>query len=152
MKKLFWIRIIIVFVAIAAVCFWVSSDAFAYVDIQSIIAVIILSFVIARATASYKEIGSYIKQASETTNFDKKIAKKGVIFFEMFQNLLIALGVLETFVGVIAMMYHLDKTTSDVGRGWATVLAAIFYSVIIIVLITIPFKSALKKRIAENEK
>lgn len=150
MKKLFWLRIIIVFGAIIGSAFLTTFNMWKYCDHLSVVVTLGFALIVIRMTASPKEFISYFKQTSEKSPFDEAIAEKGIVFFETLQNLLIAFAVLATFIGIIAILQDL-KNLEIVGKSTGTALLAALYSSTFIVLITIPFKSALKKRIAENE-
>jgi len=72
----------------------------------------------------------------------------GAALFSMLGRSLLLTGFITTMIGLIAMLGEL-RDKSELGRTVAIALITLFYSLILIFLISAPFRFAHEKRLAE---
>ncbi len=75
----------------------------------------------------------------------------GAALFSMLGRSLLLTGFITTMIGLIAMLGEL-REKSELGRTVAIALITLFYSLILMLLVSVPFKFAHEKRLAEMSK
>lgn len=119
-----------------------------YLNIPSFIMVAGITFVLLLMNFSVREMGRSFAVGFRKKDADLEDLKKGFIFFQTMQFYLLLAGFLGTMVGAIAMLVHL-KDSDRVTSGAALALITILYGVVFLMLVAIPFKTGIKKRIVE---
>jgi hypothetical protein len=121
-----------------------------YIDFASLGVSLGIPFVLLLTQFSLKEMAAAFRNAGENAPYDEAEIRKGIAFFETFKNLLVTAGCFGTIVAVIAILRNV-KDLEMVGKSLAVGLICIFYSVILIFSIAVPFTGALKKRLAAGK-
>ncbi len=100
-----------------------------------------------------KEFINAFKAAMEKNNADERELKNALLFFSTAQTLVVASAVVGVFLGIIMILGAIWKGYADSAKvisGWMAVdIISILYAAIIMIVITIPFKSALHKKLNE---
>lgn len=121
-----------------------------YADVASLIVVLFPVFFILLTLYTPKEMGHAFRAAMEDTPFERAEAEKALVFFETAQKIFIVDALIGTVLGGIAMLRDL-KDLTNIGLSVSILLCCILYSLLFIVLLTIPFRAALQKKIKTNK-
>lgn len=119
-----------------------------YLNIPSFIMVAGTTFVLLLMNFSVREMGRCFAAGFRKEDANLEDLKKGFIFFQTMQVYLLLSGFLGTMVGAIAMLVHL-KDSSRVTFGAALSLTTLVYGFVFLMLVALPFKTGIKKRIVE---
>ncbi len=152
MKKSY-VSVVLIFGGFLFLTFWVGvglDTIGVYLDIPSAILILFFAFVPLLATYSFGEIRNCFVIGFRKSGVDKVDIKNAILFFSSLQKYLILSGLLGTFVGVIALLSFLGSP-GEVGKGMAVALLISFYAVILSIVIAVPFKTGLQKRLNELE-
>lgn len=152
MKKVFWIPLLVVIIFITVAGILASgNDLLIYSDAISLAISILPVFFIMLTCYTPKEMGHAFKQAMEETKFDRTEVEKSLVFFEAAQKIFIVMSLIGFIVGIISMRDHFTEA-GKIGYAVSISILTALYSLIFIALITLPFVTALKKKIAEHSK
>jgi len=77
--------------------------------------------------------------------------KNAILFFETAQKLMYASGVIGLVCGIVLMMDAYPMKTEFFARGFGTTILSIMYPALMASLVTLPFRSALQKKLNEME-
>jgi len=146
MKKIYFLSLVLVIGVLFGALIITGTSILAYVDIASLIFVLVPAFLLLLASYGPKEMGRAFKSAfSGKTGAE---VEKSIAFFTAMQRLFLLSGVLGTLIGVIAILSNLTDM-SLVGRGFSVAILTIIYAIALTILVPVPFLLALKKRRAE---
>ncbi len=148
MRKMYVVGAVLFIAMIVGAIITSGGRMVAYLNIPSFIMVAAPTFVLLLMNFSVREMGRSFAAGfkKEAANLDD--LKKGFIFFQSMQFYLILSGILGTLVGAIAMLSSL-RDSSRIGWGAALALITMLYGIIFFMLVALPFKTGIKKRIIE---
>lgn len=115
-----------------------------YFSVASLLIVVLLPAVLLRATHSFAEIGAAFRAPRTGGENDLRVA---IAFFGALGRYLLWSGFLATMIGVIALLSNLGDT-SRIGYGAAIALLTVFYSIVLNLLVALPFRYAAEKKLA----
>lgn len=146
MKSYFWLPIAVFFALFATAIYAGGSSAYWYVDSISLIIILGFTFIMLCTHYSPVEMGRAFRAGMEKTkDSTEKELHDALNFFKTMQALFILNGFLGTLYGWISILTSLgDK--QQMGRGFAASILTILYAVLFIIMISLPFQSAIKKK------
>jgi len=144
--KRFYPLSVIVFLGIVVVGIVLAGAVLGvFVSLASLIIVVGLPAALVFATHSPGEIGRAFAAPYRSDNAPE--LKASVVFFAGLQRYLLWSGFLATMIGAITLLAALGDAT-QIGRGAALALLTVFYSIILNLLLALPFRHAAEKRLA----
>ena len=148
MKKIY-ILMFLLFMGLWALAILFSGVRVAfYFNMPCIIIVVGGACILSLCTYSPAEIIRSFSIAFAGEKGDRISLKNGILFFKALQSYFILSGIIGFFIGTIAIMSAVEDK-SIVGRGFAIALLTILYSLVLMAVVTIPFKIGLQKRLNE---
>ncbi|TFG60121.1 MAG: hypothetical protein E4H36_12605 [Spirochaetales bacterium] len=121
-----------------------------YIDWASALVILFTTAALLVCSFRLREIGSYFAAAFRGRGADTSTLKKGIGFFLAMQRYLIISAVLATMIGIIALLSVLGDPTY-VSKGLALALLSILYAVTLILVVALPFRTSLERKLAEAE-
>jgi len=148
MKKTYIFIILIAMVILVLAIYIGSGSIPLFLSAPSIMLTLILSLLLTLSTFSPSEIVDFFMIAfrKNTTNIPK--IRNGIHFFKTFQSYLILSALFSFIMGIILILANLDDP-EKIGPGIAVALLTIFYSLVLMLLITTPFKAGLRRMLNE---
>lgn len=150
MKKSFFIVFLIALGLIALTFYLGSGSIYAFLNIPSIMISVFISLLLCLGTFSPSEIVGYISIALRNDKSDAKKIKNGIHFFCLFQSYLIISAAFGFITGLVMIGFHLTDPDA-LAPGLGVAMLVILYSLTVILLITTPFKSGLRRMLEEME-
>lgn len=150
MKKTYFVSLILFFALFAGGVITSGSELAYFFDPLSLGMVLVIPALFALATNSLDEIQSYFSAAFQEKP-DSGVVKKGIVFFKNLLKYFIFTGFITFMIGVITILAYLGEL-QHVGSGAALSLISLLYSLCFILILALPFKSALEKKAAALEK
>jgi flagellar motor component MotA len=147
--KRFYVGTVIIIVAIWIMAIITSGGRLShYTSIPAFVLVVVVALGASLSNYNLREIGTFFAVGFRKDGGDRKTLEKGIAFFHALQIYLLIGGFLGTIVGVIAMLSNLEDT-SILGWGMALALLTVLYALLLILIIALPFKNGLKRRLIE---
>lgn len=150
MKKMYVLSVILFFGFIVGAIYTAGATVSYFLSIPSLIMVIGLSFSLLLGTYTPGQMGSYFKLAFTGKNDGTTSLESGYHFFQAVQQYVLLSGFVGTMVGAITILALVDDKTK-VGYGAALTLMTLFYALLIILLIALPFKNGCRRLLLEQE-
>ncbi len=148
MKKLFFVPlalgISLLFCAILIGGFPLSL----YMDFVSLGINILIPACLLLINFSIKEMWSFLVVSMEKRDSDVETLKKALVFFKTVEKYQVLVGLVGTIYGLIGMLSDFGNLNS-MGKGLATSLITVFYSIFIIVFFITPIKCAIEKKLID---
>lgn len=123
------------------------------IDPPSALLVFIPALFLLLAVFGPGEIIGAFKSSMAHINAGPAELKKALVIFKTMQKLALYSGGLATMLGFILMLHagsRVELTVKDYALGGATASLGIFYAVAFVLLVCVPFRGAVKKKLAES--
>lgn len=156
MKKSYLIFAVLALLVVLAAMLLGGESIFIFLDIPSLLMVCLISIFLLLTNYSPSEIVLAFTIGFKKEGINQKELKKSINLFDSLGRYLIISAVLGVITGFIAMAVFYSRDTKNLGSGdWAggsaLAILTIFYSLIIYMLIAVPFKNGLKNKLIEIE-
>ena len=147
MKKTYVLSLIL-FLAIMGLAMILTGCVACFFDIGSLVMVLISAIIMILANYSIADIGKYFALGYRKEAVMPSELKDGILFFKSFQKYLAIAGGIGFFMGLIAMLATLDDP-EKIGRGLALALITVLYAMFFSMIITVPFRTGLERKLNE---
>ena len=117
-----------------------------YVNLPALIVVVFPPAFLVLSSFGWSEYGRSFRVAFRGVSASRQEMKTGVRLFGVLQRYLLLAGFIATMIGAIAMLGNLYGA-DEIGPVVAIALIALFYSLLLIFFVAIPFRSALENRL-----
>lgn len=148
MRYLYFLLTVLVFICICGAIFFTGSNILLFLHYLSALLVLLPSAFLALSSYSFNEIGRAFRSAfanNQTTPVDLQNA---LLFFTSLCSYVLLSAGIATLIGFIAILGHIgDK--SMIGTGVAMSLLSILYALVLLLVIILPFKTGIKKKLIE---
>lgn len=146
MKKMYIVYLIIVFAICIAGILIAKGKLLWFWDPVSFMLTPGIALVILLGHFSPKEMIESFRCAGAAERSEAEL-KKALLFFESFHRLTIISGFLAFMLGLVMMLAGMDLANDkNAGPYLAVAIQTILYALGIIMIITVPFQSAIKKK------
>ena len=122
-----------------------SGSLLYFLDLLSVVFMVALPLLIALATYSPAEIVDCFAVAFSKERVDIGRIEKGIHFFSILRSYLIITALIAFMIGFILIMATVEDL-SQIGPYAAVAVVCIYYALLLILLVTIPFKAGLEKK------
>jgi flagellar motor component MotA len=155
MKKGYFFSIVIFLVLIAAAVITSGGKMGHFLNLPSFLMVTLVTLTLLRGGFSFREMGRAFKAAFEVTGdgsppVPREEILNGIQFFRSMQIYLIVSGFIGTVIGAMSMLGALEMSVR-VGFGASLALLTLLYGIIFTLLIPVPFRAGLEKRLNRLE-
>ena len=120
-----------------------------YASLPAFLVVVFPPFVLVVAVHGLAGIGRSFRVAFEGVAATRQELETGASLFGSLQRYLLLTGLITTMIGLIAMLANLYEA-DGIGPVVALALITLFYSLMFILTVAVPFRSALEKRLIEE--
>lgn len=150
MKGFYFIAMILILAMIVAgVIINTGPDGiYAYMDLPSLLILLLPVILLLKSQFSWQEMGQAFAIALSKGTVEKEILKKALLFFMALQKYLIWTGLIGFLLGIIALLGNVSEYIA-MGMGLSTALLILFYAIILIFTVALPFQFGVKKKLVE---
>ena len=146
MKKTYWLMIILFCGMIIGAIITSGAKIPHFVNIPSVVMVLGTTLILSLCNFSFAEIARFFRIARGKEEGSLEDVRNGVAYFEALRRYSVLSGIIGTFVGAISMLANLTDP-SKIGFGAALSLITFLYGINLMVLVAIPFKLAMEKKL-----
>ncbi len=151
MKKMFIVYFLLTAGIFALAVIIAKSDLLLMIDAPSLALILGPTILMLLSHYGPGEIIGAFRAAMEKSGATEKELKNALLFFSTAQTLMIASTAVAVFLGIIMILGAVWKGSDNSARhvaGWMAVdLIAILYLALAMLLVTVPFKSAVQKKL-----
>jgi flagellar motor component MotA len=123
----------------------------AYADLPCLMVTWVPAILLALATHGARGFGQAFATAYRADRATPAEARTALGFFVSLQRYVLVSGLLGVLIGITTMLANLTDASS-MGKGLALALLTVMYALATMLLVTMPFRSALERRLAAGER
>ncbi|MFW5686505.1 MAG: hypothetical protein ACOC0O_07625 [Spirochaetota bacterium] len=120
-----------------------------FISIASLVLVTVPAAVMALSASSLGEMGRAFKAAFAGTSPSRAELLKAQSFFEAVGRMVIASGIVGFVTGAVVLLANLGGDPTIIGAGTAVALLTVLYAAILDILVPVPFRLAIRRKLAE---
>jgi flagellar motor component MotA len=149
MKWFYLVAVVLVLAMIALGVMFAAGKVSYFLDWPSVIMVVFPTLVLSLATFPPAVIGRSFAAAFDRRTSTEVELRTAATFFRALQGYLLLSGLLAALLGVMTILAGL-KADTNVAGGAALLLVSVFYSLVLILLVALPFRASIERRLAEK--
>lgn len=146
------------FVAAAlALCVLVIGMVFAaaridyFLDYPSLIMVVVPAAVLCLAAFPPRVIGRSFTVAFSRQTASEQELRQAAVFFRTLERFILLSGVIGALIGIVTILsQQQDVPMKKIGQGFALLLITVFYALVLTLVLAVPFRAAVERRLAEK--
>jgi flagellar motor component MotA len=147
MKKMYMLYLLVAVALCVSGILIAGGSLLWFCDAPSLIFTPVIAIILLLGHFSPGEMIEAFKCAGKSEKSESEL-KKSLLFFETFQRLNILSGILGFMLGLIMILISQELSNEKViGPYFAVAFLTMLYSLVIMLLITVPFQSAIKKKL-----
>jgi flagellar motor component MotA len=122
-----------------------------FASVPSFLVVLVTSIVLSLGNFSLREIGQCFGIGYHRIPPSRDALNRALAFFDALVRYLIVSGFIGTLIGTMTMLGNL-QSTEHIGRGTALALTTVLYALILWIGVVVPFRTGVRRKLAELEK
>jgi len=146
------------FVAAAlALCVLVIGMVFAaaridyFLDYPSLIMVVVPAAVLCLAAFPPRVIGRSFTVAFSRQTASEQELRQAAVFFTSLQRCFLLSGAIGALIGIVTILAQLQEAAmAKLGQGFALLLITVLYALVLTLVLAVPFRAAVERRLAEK--
>jgi len=147
MKKSYFVSVLLSLGLIVAAIITAGADILAFLSIPAFIATVFLPVFVTIGVFGLSAFFSSFRLAFHGSEAAVDELKAAFSLFKMLGNSILLTGFITSMIGFITILASLFGK-DEVGSAIALALMTLFYSLILFLLVALPFKTAIEKRLA----
>jgi flagellar motor component MotA len=148
MKKSYIIFLLLGLGVLVAAIITAGASIPLFLNIPALIVVLFLPTFVVIGVFGLRTFFRSFNLSESTSNTTKEELDTGASLFSMFSRCLLLTGFITTMIGFIAILGNL-QSAQEIGKAVALALITLFYSFILVLLVTLPYTYAYKRRLSE---
>lgn len=122
-----------------------------FLNIPSLILVLLLPLLLTLATHGFGEIGASFRAAASRDSLDKEALQNAVLFFRSLSRYMLLSGFTGTITGFIALLAFADDSAA-IAANMSLALITTYYAIVLYLVFCLPFLVALRKKQIDEAK
>ncbi|MBE3063471.1 MAG: MotA/TolQ/ExbB proton channel family protein [Acidobacteria bacterium] len=151
MNRFYFIAVVL------ALCVLVIGMVFAaaridyFVDYASMIMVIVPAAVLCLAAFPPRVIGRSFTVAFSRQTASEQELRQAAVFFTSLQRCFLLSGAIGALIGIVTILAQLQEVAmAKLGQGFALLLITVLYALVLTLVLAVPFRAAVERRLAEK--
>jgi flagellar motor component MotA len=151
MNRFYFIAVVL------ALCILVLGMVFAaaridyFVDYASLIMVIVPAAVLCLAAFPPRVIGRSFTVAFSRQTASEQELRQAAVFFTSLQRCFLLSGAIGALIGIVTILAQLQEVAmAKLGQGFALLLITVLYALVLTLVLAVPFRAAVERRLAEK--
>jgi flagellar motor component MotA len=122
-----------------------------FLDYPSLIMVIVPAAVLCLAAFPPRVIGRSFIVAFIRQPASEQELRQAAVFFTSLQRFFLLSGAIGALIGIVTILAQLQEVAmAKIGQGFALLLITVFYSLVLTLVLVVPFRAAVERRLAEK--
>ena len=147
MTKRYFVLVVLSLAVVLGAIIMAKAKVLAFIDLPSVAVVVAPAVLMGFAAHSPRQIGRSYRVAFQSQRASREELGEAVAYFDGLALYVACGGGIGVTTGVVAMLLVLQDVAS-IGRGLALCLISALYAVLLIALVVVPFRTAIKRRLA----
>jgi len=122
-----------------------------FVDMPSVLMVIVPAVILSLAAFPPRVIGRSFSAAFSRREASEADLRQAVVFFRFVERTVLLSGFIAALLGIVTILSLLRGIAMEnIGQGFALLLLSVFYSLVLMLVVAVPFRAAVERRLAEK--
>jgi len=147
MAKRYFLALGLTLAALVGTVIVARGNLLVLIDLPSLGLVVALAALMGFAVHSPREVGRFYRLAFSGRGENREELEQAAVYFEGLIRYLACGGAIGALTGVVEMLCRIGDKAS-IGRGLAMCLLSALYAGILIAVVGVPFRTAIRKRLA----
>jgi flagellar motor component MotA len=147
MTKRYFLVVALTLGAVLAASFLTGAGLAAFLDFPSLAVVLAPAVLMGFAAHSPREVGRSYRLALSDAEGSREELEQAAAYFDGLARYLACGGAVGVTIGIVAILVSI-KDAESAGRGFALCLLAALYAVLLIAVVAVPCRTAIRKRLA----
>ena len=152
MSRLYWMWLVIVFGLIVVAIVFAAGNLL-FIDVPSMIVVLVPVLAMSFAAFSPREMRRSFHAAFSREAVEPGELKAASVFFAALSRYIILSGLIGVLTGIISLLGAISRNPdvkSNAAGGFALLLVSAFYAIILLLVVAVPFRAAVDKKLARS--
>jgi flagellar motor component MotA len=149
MNRFYIVALILALAVLAVGTVFAAARPGAFVDWASLMMVVVPAAVLSLAVFPPRVIGRSFRSAFARQEASEADLRQAVTFFRFLERMLLLSGFIAALIGIVTILSQL-RSVEVIGKGFALLLISVFYSLVLMLLLAVPFRAAVERRLAEK--
>jgi flagellar motor component MotA len=151
MNRFYFVAVVLALGVLALGMVFAAAKPGAFLDWASLIVVTVPALVLCLAAFPPRVIGRSFRSAFSRQEASEPDLHQAVAFFRFLERAFLLSGFIAALIGIVTILSQLREVAMEnIGRGFALLLISVFYSLILMLLLAVPFRAAVERRLAEK--
>jgi flagellar motor component MotA len=147
MTKRYVLVVTLTLAVLVAASLLTGAGLAAFLDLPSLAVVMAPAVLMGFAAHSPREVWRSCRLALSDREGSREELEQAAAYFDGLARYLACGGAIGVMTGIVAILVSV-KDVESAGRGFALCLLAALYAVLLVVLVAVPFRTAIRKRLA----
>lgn len=123
----------------------------AFLDFPCLIMVVVPPALLSLAAFPPRVVGRSFRVAFARQQAAEADLRQAIVVFRFVERSLLVSGFIGALVGIVAILSQLREVeVQKLGQGFALLLITVFYALVIVLIVAVPFRAAVERRLAEK--
>ncbi len=148
MSKFYFPALILILAVIVFAIIISAGNLLYFLDVPSMVVVFIPTILLCFVTFAPADISRSFRASFGKGTAPEKDLKVAVVFFRALQRYLLISAAIGAMTGLMCMFASVQDWKS-ISMGFAILLVCVFYSVVLILVVALPFRVSAERKLAE---
>jgi len=149
MNRFYFVAVVLVLGVLVLGMVFAAAQPLVFIDIPGLVMVVVPTLVLCLATFPPRVIGRSFTVAFIRQPASEPELRQAAVFFRSMERYLLLSGLIGAIIGIVTMLTLL-LDVAKFGQGLAILLLTVFYAVLLMLVLAIPFRTAVERRLAEK--
>jgi flagellar motor component MotA len=151
MNRFYFVAVVLALGVLALGTVFAAARIAYFLDYPSLIMVIVPAAVLCLAAFPPRVIGRSFTVAFSRQEASEQELRQAAVFFTSLQRFFLLSGAIGALIGIVTILAQLQEVAvAAIGRGFALLLITVFYSLVLTLVLVVPFRAAVERRLAEK--
>jgi flagellar motor component MotA len=151
MNRFYFVGVILVLCVLVFGMLFAAAGIGYFVDFASLIMVVIPAVILCLVTFPPRVIGRSFTVAFNRQTASEAELRQAAVFFRTLKRFILLSGFIAALIGIVTILWQQqDMPTAKISQGFAVLLISVFYSLILILVLAVPFRAAVERKLAER--
>ena len=149
MNRYYFIALVLVLGVLALGIVFAAARLNAFLDYPCLIMVVVPPALLCLAAFPPRVVGRSFLVAFARQEASEADLHQAVVFFRFLERSALVAGFIGALIGIVAILSQLREVeVAKLGQGFALLLITVFYALVLMLVVTVPFRAAVERRLA----
>ncbi len=150
MNRFYFVAVVLALGVLVLGTIFAAARIAYFVDYASLIMVVVPAAVLCLAAFPPRVVGRSFVVAFSRQEASEQELRQALVFFTSLQRFFLLSGAIGALIGIVTILAQLQEVAmAKLGQGFALLLITVFYSLVLTLVLAVPFRAAVERRLAK---